>query len=150
MANDLYQYVFNQNLTSREEVYDFLASQIESKTLTQEEIKGKFLEREALGSIEIAKEVVLPHFEGAISKNKIIILRPKDTIANWSENVGKVKIIVAIVVNSRVNVEVKQKIQHLIKNLTDERFIKLLIIGSQTEIRNYLKNNSGEKYGVTK
>ena len=95
-GNDLYQYVFNQNLTSREEVYDFLASQIESKTLTQEEIKGKFLEREALGSIEIAKEVVLPHFEGAISKNKIIILRLKIPLPSGQRMWGKSKLLLLL------------------------------------------------------
>jgi mannitol/fructose-specific phosphotransferase system IIA component (Ntr-type) len=123
MANNLYQYVFHQNLTSREEVYDFLASQIESETLTQEEIKGKFLEREALGSIEIAKGVVLPHFEGAISKNKIIILRPKDTIANWSENVGKVDLVIALAL---ANESDKTEVLDFVKKLASNDFIEKL------------------------
>ena len=75
MVTDLYQYVSNQNFNNRQEVYGYLASQIDSQTLSQQEIESKFLEREAMGNIEIAQGVVLPHFEGAINRNKIIIIK---------------------------------------------------------------------------
>ena len=60
MVTDLYQYVSNQNFNNRQEVYGYLASQIDSQTLSQQEIESKFLEREAMGNIEIAQGVVLP------------------------------------------------------------------------------------------
>ena len=75
MVTDLYQYVSNQNFNNRQEVYGYLASQIDSQTLSQQEIESKFLEREAMGNIEIAQGVVLPHFTNENVQDKIFIVR---------------------------------------------------------------------------
>ena len=49
MVTDLYQYVSNQNFNNRQEVYGYLASQIDSQTLNQQEIESKFPSLHVLG-----------------------------------------------------------------------------------------------------
>lgn len=139
MVTDLYQYVSNQNFNNRQEVYGYLASQIDSQTLSQQEIESKFLEREAMGNIEIAQGVVLPHFTNENVQDKIFIVRLSEPILNWSKGIAKVNIVIALVINSQTAFKIRPQIQNLIQHLIDEQFIELLMTGSQLEIRNYLK-----------
>ena len=123
MVTDLYQYVSNQNFNNRQEVYGYLASQVDSQTLSQQEIESKFLEREAMGNIEIAQGVVLPHFEGAINRNKIIIIKPKHTIVDWSDTIVQVDLVIALMLTNGSD---KSEVIDFVKNLASDDFIEKL------------------------
>lgn len=80
--------------------------------------------REKQGSIEIANGVVLPHFESENLKGtQIIIIRPLNTIKNWSPKISKVDLLIALIYKTGDGFK---EIRRLMKMLANDSFIEFL------------------------
>lgn len=69
-VNPLYQVFLNQELLSKQQVYQFIA-ETAAPLLTPEEkkqIEESLVNREKMGSNQIAEQIVLPHLENALLK----------------------------------------------------------------------------------
>ena len=134
MKTDLFKFELDLNLSSREEVYQYLTEQISAdKSLTK-----SFLAREAVGNIQIAEGVVLPHLVLPGVENSIIILRTQEIIPKWSDLIGEVQVIVTLLMNSQANEKEKSAFDDFLRKLMDPTFVNLLFTAREQELENYL------------
>ncbi|MEX2783834.1 PTS sugar transporter subunit IIA [Streptococcus sp. H49] len=137
MDSNLYQLYLDSDLDSRKAVYDFLAEQAAKKTaLPNSAIAEAFIQREAVGNIEIAPGVVLPHFESADISSSIIIIRPKSSIIFWSETISRVDLIIGLTVSSYGD---KTSLRDFIKKLADSDFIACLKQNDRLKIKELME-----------
>lgn len=134
MKTDLFKFELDLNLSSREEVYQYLTELISAdKSLTK-----SFLAREAVGNIQIAERVVLPHLVLPDVENSIIILRTQEMIPKWSDLIGEVQVIVTLLMNSQANEKEKTAFDDFLRKLMDPSFVNLLFTAREQELENYL------------
>ena len=128
MKDDWLEYVPPTVFHSRNEVYEWLAQQVDS------EIVQALLEREETGDIQIDEGVLLPHIENQLVKaTKVIILPLEQRIANWNPAIQQVELILAVFLAPQEKIETKRQIANFMRLLADEQVIKTLKEGKRLE-----------------
>lgn len=126
MVTNLYDIHLSLALASREKVYRYLATELSKDSpIDQSAILEALIQREKLGSIEIAPGVVLPHVELPGLANRVIISRLASAI-NWSETVNPVQLILTIALDSQARAIEQLAIQTFVRKLADDSFIDQL------------------------
>ncbi|AXQ79266.1 PTS sugar transporter subunit IIA [Streptococcus chenjunshii] len=139
MADNFYEIYLNQNLLSKDAVYQFLAEKINQKTeLAEADILSKFRSRESKGNIQIAEQVVFPHFISGKADNSFIILRLQKPIKDWSETISDISLIIAMTAKDNLTSAEKQAFAHFIRRLASKDFLEDLLILNENELRSIL------------
>ncbi|EOB3455899.1 PTS sugar transporter subunit IIA [Enterococcus hirae] len=135
MKDDWLEYVPPTVLHSRNEVYEWLAQQVDSETgIKKEQIVQALLEREETGDIQIDEGVLLPHIENQLIKaTKVIILPLEQRIANWNPAIQQVELIIAVFLAPQEKIEIKRQIANFMRLLADEQVIETLKEGKRLE-----------------
>ena len=135
MKDDWLEYVPPTVFHSRNEVYEWLAQQVDSEMgIKKEQIVQALLEREETGDIQIDEGVLLPHIENQLVKaTKVIILPLEQRIANWNPAIQQVELILAIFLAPQEKIETKRQIANFMRLLADEQVIKTLKEGKRLE-----------------
>ena len=128
MKDDWLEYVPPTVFHSRNEVYEWLAQQVDSEMgIKKEQIVQALLEREETGDIQIDEGVLLPHIENQLVKaTKVIILPLEQRIANWNPAIQQVELILAVFLAPQEKIETKRQIANFMRLLADEQVIKTL------------------------
>ena len=116
MKDDWLEYVPPTVFHSRNEVYEWLAQQVDSEMgIKKEQIVQALLEREETGDIQIDEGVLLPHIENQLVKaTKVIILPLEQRIANWNPAIQQVELILAVFLAPQEKIETKRQIANFI------------------------------------
>ncbi len=135
MKDDWLEYVPPTVFHSRNEVYEWLAQQVDSETgIKKEQIVQALLEREETGDIQIDEGVLLPHIENQLVKaTKVIILPLEQRIANWNPAIQQVELILAVFLAPQEKIETKRQIANFMRLLADEQVIETLKEGKRLE-----------------
>lgn len=135
MKNDWLEYVPPTVFHSRNEVYEWLAQQVDSEMgIKKEQIVQALLEREETGDIQIDEGVLLPHIENQLVKaTKVIILPLEQRIANWNPAIQQVELILAVFLAPQEKIETKRQIANFMRLLADEQVIETLKEGKRLE-----------------
>lgn len=135
MKDDWLEYVPPTVFHSRNEVYEWLAQQVDSEMgIKKEQIVQALLEREETGDIQIDEGVLLPHIENQLVKaTKVIILPLEQRIANWNPAIQQVELILAVFLAPQEKIETKRQIANFMRLLADEQVIKILKEGKRLE-----------------
>ncbi|VTX88510.1 Phosphoenolpyruvate-dependent sugar phosphotransferase system, EIIA 2 [Enterococcus hirae] len=135
MKDDWLEYVPSTVFHSRNEVYEWLAQQVDSEMgIKKEQIVQALLEREETGDIQIDEGVLLPHIENQLVKaTKVIILPLEQRIANWNPAIQQVELILAVFLAPQEKIETKRQIANFMRLLADEQVIKTLKEGKRLE-----------------
>ncbi|EMF0160561.1 PTS sugar transporter subunit IIA [Enterococcus hirae] len=135
MKDDWLEYVPPTVFHSRNEVYEWLAQQIDSEMgIKKEQIVQALLEREETGDIQIDEGVLLPHIENQLVKaTKVIILPLEQRIANWNPAIQQVELILAVFLAPQEKIETKRQIANFMRLLADEQVIETLKEGKRLE-----------------
>lgn len=135
MKDDWLEYVPPTVFHSRNEVYEWLAQQVDSEMgIKKEQIVQALLEREETGDIQIGEGVLLPHIENQLVKaTKVIILPLEQRIANWNPAIQQVELILAVFLAPQEKIETKRQIANFMRLLADEQVIKTLKEGKRLE-----------------
>lgn len=138
MKDDWLEYVPPTVFHSRNEVYEWLAQQVDSEMgIKKEQIVQALLEREETGDIQIDEGVLLPHIENQLVKaTKVIILPLEQRIANWNPAIQQVELILAVFLAPQEKIETKRQIANFMRLLADEQVIKTLKEGKRLETIN--------------
>lgn len=135
MKDDWLEYVPPAVFHSRNEVYEWLAQQVDSEMgIKKEQIVQALLEREETGDIQIDEGVLLPHIENQLVKaTKVIILPLEQRIANWNPAIQQVELILAVFLAPQEKIETKRQIANFMRLLADEQVIETLKEGKRLE-----------------
>ena len=135
MKDDWLEYVPPTVFHSRNEVYEWLAQQVDSEMgIKKEQIVQALLEREETGDIQIDEGVLLPHIENQLVKaTKVIILPLEQRIANWNPAIQQVELILAVFLAPQEKIETKRQIANFMRLLADEQVIETLKEGKRLE-----------------
>ncbi|EMF0080404.1 PTS sugar transporter subunit IIA [Enterococcus hirae] len=135
MKDDWLEYVPPTVFHSRNEVYEWLAQQVDSEMgIKKEQIVQALLEREETGDIQIDEGVLLPHIENQLVKaTKVIILPLEQRIANWNPAIQQVELILAVFLTPQEKIETKRQIANFMRLLADEQVIETLKEGKRLE-----------------
>ena len=135
MKDDWLEYVPPTVFHSRNEVYEWLAQQVDSEMgMKKEQIVQALLEREETGDIQIDEGVLLPHIENQLVKaTKVIILPLEQRIANCNPAIQQVELILAVFLAPQEKIETKRQIANFMRLLADEQVIKTLKEGKRLE-----------------
>ena len=135
MKDNWLEYVPPTVFHSRNEVYEWLAQQVDSEMgIKKEQIVQALLEREETGDIQIDEGVLLPHIENQLVKaTKVIILPLEQRIANWNPAIQQVELILAVFLAPQEKIETKRQIANFMRLLADEQVIKTLKEGKRLE-----------------
>lgn len=135
MKDDWLEYVPPTVFHSRNEVYEWLAQQVDSEMgIKKEQIVQALLEREETGDIQIDEGVLLPHIENQLVKaTKVIILPLEQRIANWNPVIQQVELILAVFLAPQEKIETKRQIANFMRLLADEQVIETLKEGKRLE-----------------
>lgn len=140
MKTDLFELYLNQDFSSQDDVYHFLAEKLaEESHLMVSEIVTKFIRREKLGNIQIYDRTIMPHFNEQGVPNKIIILRTNRVISKWSEQLKNVQLIIALIIDSDASPQEKEYFQAFIKKLMSSDFMETLLKGTKSQIEGLIK-----------
>ena len=136
-VNPLYQVFLNQELLSKQQVYQFIA-ETAAPWLTPEEkkqIEESLVNREKMGSNQIAEQIVLPHLENALlKKSEIYLIGLKTEIQEWTADIKQVKLIIVILLKENEQLKVKKEISRFTRKLANEDFLeKLLRLKTETD-----------------
>lgn len=119
---------FNKKLKDRNESFDFIVNQLTKDNTQKKKLLNEFLSREDVGSIEIAKHVILPHFESKlIQQSSILILKLENDIESWNHDINQVKLIIVIALKEPETIENKKIISSFIRKFADDLFIEKLL-----------------------
>ena len=135
MKDDWLEYVPPTVFHSRNEVYEWLAQQVDSEMgIKKEQIVQALLEREETGDIQVDEGVLLPHIENQLVKaTKVIILPLEQRIANWNPAIQQVELILAVFLAPQEKIETKRQIANFMRLLADEQVIETLKEGKRLE-----------------
>ena len=135
MKDDWLEYVPPTVFHSRNEVYEWLAQQVDSEMgIKKEQIVQALLEREETGDIQIDEGVLLPHIENQLVKaTKVIILPLEQRMANWNPAIQQVELILAVFLAPQEKIETKRQIANFMRLLADEKVIETLKEGKRLE-----------------
>ncbi|EMF0109820.1 PTS sugar transporter subunit IIA [Enterococcus hirae] len=135
MKDDWLEYVPPTLFHSRNEVYEWLAQQVDSEMgIKKKQIVQALLEREETGDIQIDEGVLLPHIENQLVKaTKVIILPLEQRIANWNPAIQQVELILAVFLAPQEKIETKRQIANFMRLLADEQVIETLKEGKRLE-----------------
>ncbi|ENZ5599783.1 PTS sugar transporter subunit IIA [Enterococcus hirae] len=135
MKDNWLEYVPPTVFHSRNEVYEWLAQQVDSEMgIKKEQIVQALLEREETGDIQIDEGVLLPHIENQLVKaTKVIILPLEQRIANWNPAIQQVELILAVFLAPQEKIETKRQIANFMRLLADEQVIETLKEGKRLE-----------------
>ncbi|EMF0035077.1 PTS sugar transporter subunit IIA [Enterococcus hirae] len=135
MKDDWLEYVPPTVFHSRNEVYEWLAQQVDSEMgIKKEQIVQALLEREETGDIQIDEGVLLPHIENQLVKaTKVIILPLEQRMANWNPAIQQVELILAVFLAPQEKIETKRQIANFMRLLADEQVIETLKEGKRLE-----------------
>ena len=139
-VNPLYQVFLNQELLSKQQVYQFIA-ETAAPLLTPEEkkqIEESLVNREKMGSNQIAEQIVLPHLENALlKKSEIYLIGLKTEIQEWTADIKQVKLIIVIL---------QKEISRFTRKLANEDFLeKLLRLKTETDFYKNIEKFEEEK-----
>ena len=148
-VNPLYQVFLNQELLSKQQVYQFIAETV-TPLLTPEEkkqIEESLVNREKMGSNQIAEQIVLPHLENALlKKSEIYLIGLKTEIQEWTAVIKQVKLIIVILLKENEQLKVKKEICRFSRNLANEDFLeKLLRLYTETDFYKIIEKFEEEK-----
>ncbi|ARY90571.1 MULTISPECIES: PTS sugar transporter subunit IIA [Lacticaseibacillus] len=129
MKNDLISIFSNLALKDRADAYQFAANQIfPDDVLKAHRLVIDLLDRENLGSIQVADHVILPHVEGDfIPKTKLLIIKPQTNLRKWSPSIHDVQVMVFIFLKTDESKRTKLQIIDIMRKLGKEEFIQLLL-----------------------
>lgn len=147
-VNPLYQVFLNQELLSKQQVYQFI-TETAAPWLTPEEkkqIEESLVNREKMGSNQIAEQVVLPHLENALlKKSEIYLIGLKTEIQEWTADIKQVKLIIVILLKENEQLKVKE-ISRFTRKLANEDFLeKLLRLKTETDFYKIIEKFEEEK-----
>ena len=145
-VNPLYQVFLNQELLSKQQVYQFIA-ETAAPWLTPEEkkqIEESLVNREKMGSNQIAEQIVLPHLENALlKKSEIYLIGLKTEIQEWTADIKQVKLIIVILLKEN---EQLKEISRFTRKLANEDFLeKLLRLKTETDFYKIIEKFEEEK-----
>ena len=147
-VNPLYQVFLNQELLSKQQVYQFIA-ETAAPLLTPQEKKQieESLNREKMGSNQIAEQIVLPHLENALlKKSEIYLIGLKTEIQEWTADIKQVKLIIVILLKENEQLKVKKEISRFTRKLANEDFLeKLLRLKTETDFYKIIEKFEEEK-----
>lgn len=148
-VNPLYQVFLNQELLSKQQVYQFIA-ETAAPWLTPEEkkqIEESLVNREKMGSNQIAEQIVLPHLENALlKKSEIYLIGLKTEIQEWTADIKQVKLIIVILLKENEQLKVKKEISRFTRKLANEDFLeKLLRLKTETDFYKIIEKFEEEK-----
>lgn len=133
-ANTLFETYRIKSAESNHEIYRLIAETVGESALAAEEVVEAFLKRERIGDLQIAPQVLLPHFEsGHLSKSKVIVIQMEENIQQWSNQLSDIRLVIAILMRTDEESEVKKVIIQLMRKLADDTFIERLL-QANTEI----------------
>lgn len=124
----LFKIYFNQELLNPSAVYNFIAATQATKDLSTADIVAALMEREERGGIQIAPQVLLPHFESVkLKESQVICCHLKDSIPRWDSDIEEIKLIIAILLKQDESVTVKKEIASFTRKLADDEYIEKLV-----------------------
>lgn len=125
MSDNLFEAKLNSELRSRTDLLQILARYVDSED--KDELDELLIVRETKGSIEIAEEVILPHFQSdKIIESKVVIIRPNSKI-HWNKDIGDVKLVIAVLLKNNENDTILRTISQYTRKLADEEYLKYLM-----------------------
>ncbi|TLF38880.1 PTS sugar transporter subunit IIA [Lacticaseibacillus zeae] len=129
MKNDLISIFPNLALKNRADAYQFAANQIFPDDASKaHRLVIDLLDRENLGSIQVADHVILPHVEGdLIPKTKLLVIKPQTNLRKWSPSIHDVQVMVFIFLKTGESKRTKLQIIDIMRKLGKEEFIQLLL-----------------------
>ncbi|HBA1490802.1 TPA: PTS transporter subunit EIIA [Enterococcus faecalis] len=148
-VNPLYQVFLNQELLSKQQVYQFI-EETAAPLLTPKEkkqIEESLVNREKMGSNQIAEQIVLPHLENALlKKSEIYLIGLKTEIQEWTADIKQVKLIIVILLKENEQLKVKKEISRFTRKLANEDFLeKLLRLKTETDFYKIIEKFEEEK-----
>lgn len=148
-VNPLHQVFLSQELLSKQQVYQFIA-ETAAPWLTPEEkkqIEESLINREKMGSNQIAEQVVLPHLENALlKKSEIYLIGLETEIQEWTADIRQVELIIVILLKENEQLEVKKEISRFTGKLANEGFLeKLLRLKTETDFYKDIEKFEEEK-----
>lgn len=125
MSDNLFESRLNIELRSRSDLLQVLARYVDSEV--KNELDELLSAREKIGSIEIAEEVILPHFQSdKITESKVVIIRPNSKI-HWNKDIGDVKLVIAVLLKNNENDTILREISQYTRKLADEEYLEYLM-----------------------
>jgi len=103
--------------------------------------------REKMGSNQIAEQIVLPHLENALlKKSEIYLIGLKTEIQEWTADIKQVKLIIVILLKENEQLKVKKEISRFTRKLANEDFLeKLLRLKTETDFYKIIEKFEEEK-----
>lgn len=148
-ASPLYQIFLDQELISKQQVYQFIAETAVPLLTTKEkgQIVDSFVAREKIGNNQIADQVVLPHLENSLlKKSEIYLIRLKEEMQEWTKDIQNIKLIIVILLKEDETFEEKKEISNFTRKLADEQFLeKLLTLKTEADFYKEIQKNEEEK-----
>ena len=148
-VNPLYQVFLNQELLSKQQVYQFIAETAAPLLTPQEkkQIEESLVNREKMGSNQIAEQIVLQHLENALlKKSEIYLIGLKTEIQAWTADIKQVKLIIVILLKENERLKVKKEISRFTRKLANEDFLeKLLRLKTETDFYKNIEKFEEEK-----
>ena len=142
--NSIYQFYFDCDLKTKEEVYSFIAEiACQDNSSQKVEVINQLNEREKVGSTLIAEHVMLPHIESSqIKKSQILFIRLANPIRSWDCQTKDICLLIVILLKENESVQLKTKISSFIRTLADEEYVNRLLNSHEENhfIKEILKN----------
>ena len=114
MADNFIQVFLDRAFEEKEQVLNFIAEQ--ANPLEKDYLVGLLKEREVVGSIFIAEQIILPHLESSrVESSRILFIKLRRELP-WDDK-GNVKLAVVILLKKQEKQEIKLKISQFTRTL---------------------------------
>ncbi|MTD38700.1 PTS sugar transporter subunit IIA [Erwinia sp. CPCC 100877] len=124
MNDKLIEVFLNCDLKSSNELFEFIAAK--AKVAAPALLIETLLEREAVGSLFITEQVILPHLESEqLLKSQVFFITFKQPLL-WKAG-GTVKLAIVILLKTDEQPMIKRKIANLTRTFADEEYLQTLI-----------------------
>ncbi|AMB99893.1 hypothetical protein AWM75_07890 [Aerococcus urinaehominis] len=116
---------------SKEEVLDFMISQLEEKQSVSTFFRKSIFDREKLGTTNLENKIAIPHANpNSVINSSISITTLKKPI-NWGK--GKVQLVIMITLNDKDASNIKQIIEELLPLINSKKMVNDLILELEEE-----------------
>ncbi|MFL2098593.1 PTS sugar transporter subunit IIA [Marinilactibacillus psychrotolerans] len=133
MSDKTFKALLDVELKNRADLIKVLSTYLDLEI--QENLDRLLRDREEHGSIEIAEEIILPHFESKMTESQVIIIRPNHKI-KWSEKIKEVKLIIVIFLKKNETDTIKRQISQYTRKLADENYLEYLMKTETVDFNN--------------
>ncbi|MBU5611294.1 PTS sugar transporter subunit IIA, partial [Aerococcus mictus] len=118
--------------TSKEELLDFMITQLEQKKMVKKEFRQSIFEREKLGDTNLENGIALPHANPNTVIESSISFTTLNKPIKWGK--GKVQLIVMITFNDQDTNKIKLVIEELFPVINNKKLVdELLEIKDKTQ-----------------